>query len=239
MNREEISIEGKNITSGMRLIIIAVDLLFYFEDSSNVDFIFLGYHDKPSNRYLEGNSIIITISIFKRKHENGQISFDAQTSIDYDTDGTQPFQEFGGFVKSFPKSFISSKDLKQSFYNLINYNKLVIPYQIEVSFDNNDILLLMDGSDKITDTNAEAVRRNHAACHISRVWKKVSSDPNTPLGRKLILNKFNELEKEAALPSSSSGGTKEYKKYQNRKYIVRTGKRGGKYILVNGNKIYV
>jgi hypothetical protein len=34
-------------------------------------------------------------------------------------------------------------------------------------------------------------------------------------------------------------GGKPHKKHNGRNYVVRTGSRGGKYILVKGNKVYV
>ena len=40
-------------------------------------------------------------------------------------------------------------------------------------------------------------------------------------------------------PALGQEGGKRHKKYNGRSYIVRTGSRGGKYILVKGRKIYV
>ena len=39
-------------------------------------------------------------------------------------------------------------------------------------------------------------------------------------------------------PSAQAGG-KRQKKYNGRLYVVRTGTRGGKYIVVKGKKVYV
>lgn len=38
---------------------------------------------------------------------------------------------------------------------------------------------------------------------------------------------------------NNAGGGKATKTYAGRKYVVRTGKRGGRYILVKGKKIYL
>lgn len=39
--------------------------------------------------------------------------------------------------------------------------------------------------------------------------------------------------------NTKGGGAKKYTTYKKRKYIVRVGKRGGHYIVVRGEKIYV
>lgn len=39
--------------------------------------------------------------------------------------------------------------------------------------------------------------------------------------------------------SATGGASKQYTTYKKRKYIIRVGKRGGHYILVRGEKIYV
>jgi hypothetical protein len=39
--------------------------------------------------------------------------------------------------------------------------------------------------------------------------------------------------------NNNVGGGKKQKKYNGRLYVIRTGSRGGKYILVKGNKVYV
>ena len=49
-------------------------------------------------------------------------------------------------------------------------------------------------------------------------------------------NNDNDIEYQS--PPTAAGG-KRHKKYNGRSYIVRTGTRGGKYILVKGKKIYV
>lgn len=48
-----------------------------------------------------------------------------------------------------------------------------------------------------------------------------------------FVNKYGEKN------NAQHGGGKEYKTYNKRRYLVRTGERGGKYILVKGEKIYV
>lgn len=50
----------------------------------------------------------------------------------------------------------------------------------------------------------------------------------------------NSLVENSSPPNTqpTTGGSLK-KKYKGRSYVVRTGKRGGKYILVKGNKVYV
>lgn len=51
-------------------------------------------------------------------------------------------------------------------------------------------------------------------------------------------NTLNALNKVSESPPAI-GGEKGKKKYNGREYVIRTGKRGGKYILVNKEKIYI
>lgn len=63
-------------------------------------------------------------------------------------------------------------------------------------------------------------------------------------GRDKYLSHVNEAFKCVLIDKNSDdcklqSGGKQYKVYNKRKYVVRTGKRGGKYIVVKGEKVYV
>jgi hypothetical protein len=54
-----------------------------------------------------------------------------------------------------------------------------------------------------------------------------------------LVEKNSEQCSRTPKPTSELSGGKQYKMYKNRKYVLRTGAKGGKYILVKGEKVYV
>jgi hypothetical protein len=71
------------------------------------------------------------------------------------------------------------------------------------------------------------------------------ADPNVKYDNMIVKFKSNDKESRGVIVrkeyilNNSQGGQKPKHKYKGRTYVLRTGIRGGKYIIVQGNKIYI
>lgn len=227
-------------TREMRLIRTAVDLLYDCEETTGfaIEYALI-------NTTISPDPISYTIE-FKKDKDKKQIIVESVT-----IDEERYKKEFENFENIEKKSFGSDREeLKNMLLGILDNVKGITPGYLEMYLGKKNFMVF-DYSYCITESNARAVKRAHAAAVISRVWKMVSSDPNHPIGRKHIMAMFNEAIKEnakrgcqigspgAGAGAGAGGGKKIYKKYQNRKYLVKQGKRGGKYIVVDGKKLYV
>lgn len=43
------------------------------------------------------------------------------------------------------------------------------------------------------DFHYELTRKQCAAIRIQRTWRRISSDPNIPMGRKVVMSRFHEM----------------------------------------------
>ncbi len=188
----------KNVMGEVQAILSTVDLLYDLRDVVGMDFRVFDYHKVPDDVDPESRCVFMTISMSKYFNDCGQIVIDIENIVDYESANRRTITLHNHYVNNIFRTQYTShdrNDLKHAIVSLFYDNRMIVPSYLEVTFKDKPVMFFEQPEyEQIRSTYVDIVFRSHAASVISRQWKAISSDPNTKLGKKLIMKKFQEMQ---------------------------------------------